>query len=59
MTTHSLIGNGVCRFAHQLLHVLNTAHLGMYLLEHLGALLQAEDDILLYQGELDVGGELF
>lgn len=30
----------------------------MYLLEHLGALLQAKHDILLYERELDVGGQL-
>jgi len=33
--------------------VLDAAHLGVNLLQHLGPLLQAEDDVLLDQGELD------
>ncbi len=38
--------------------MLDAAHLGVDLLEHARALLQAEDDVLLYQGELDAVGEL-
>lgn len=53
-----LIRNRIGRLAHQLLDVLNPAHLRVDLLEHLGTLLEAEDDVLLYEGELDVGREL-
>lgn len=56
--THILISDGVGRLAHQLLDVLYAAHLGVYLLEDLCALLQAEDDVLLYLRELDVGRQL-
>lgn len=38
--------------------MLDAAHLGVDLLEHLGALLQAEDDVLLDQRELDAAREL-
>lgn len=56
--THILIRDRVGRLAHELLHVLDPAHLGVYLLQHLGALLQAEHDVLLDQGELDARGQL-
>lgn len=54
---HILIGDGFGGLAHELLDVLEPAHLGMDLLEDLGALLQAEDDVLLDLGELDARGE--
>lgn len=38
--------------------MLKPAHFGVYLLEHLGALLQAEDNVLLYLRELDIGRQL-
>ena len=38
--------------------MLEAAHLGVDLFQDLGALLQAEQDILLYEGELDARGEL-
>lgn len=38
--------------------MLDAAHLGVDLLEDAGALLQAEDDVLLDQGELDAAREL-
>lgn len=38
--------------------MIDAAHLGVDLPEHARALLQAEDDVLLYEGELDVAGEL-
>lgn len=50
---HILVCDGVGGLAHQLLDVLEAAHLGVYLLENLCALLQAEDDVLLDLGELD------
>lgn len=37
--------------------MLNAAHLGVYLLQNLGTLLQAKYNILLDHGELDGGGE--
>lgn len=57
MDAHILIGDGVGGLAHELLDVLEPAHLGVDLLEDLGALLQAEDDVLLDLGELDARGE--
>lgn len=53
-----LVRNGIRRLAHELLDVIDAAHLGVDLPEHARALLQAEDDVLLYEGELDVAGEL-
>lgn len=38
--------------------MLDATHLGVDLLEHAGALLEAVDDVLLDEGELDVAGEL-
>lgn len=56
--THILIRNSVGRLPHQFLDMLYAAHLGVYLLKHLGALLQAEYDVLLDLRELDVGRQL-
>lgn len=56
--TYLLISNGIGRLAHELLDVLDPADLGVYLLQHLGALLQAEHHVLLDHGELDRGREL-
>ena len=53
-----LVRDGLGRLAHELLDVLDTAHLGVDLLKHARALLQAEDDILLDEGELDVARQL-
>lgn len=53
-----LVSDGVGRLAHELLDVLDAAHLGVDLLQDLGALLQAEHDVLLDHGELDGRGEL-
>jgi len=56
--TDFLVGNRVGRLAHQLLDVLDAAHLAVDLLQHLSALLQTKYHILLDQGELDAGREL-
>ena len=51
--TNLLIGNCISRLAHELLNVLDAAHLGVDLAQHFGALLQAKDNVLLDQRELD------
>lgn len=56
--TYLLISNGIGRLAHQLLHVLDAAHLGVDLLEHLCTLLQSKQDVFLDESKLDAGGEL-
>lgn len=53
-----MVSNGISALAHKLLDVLDAAHLGVDLLEDAGALLEAEDDVLLDEGELDVAGQL-
>lgn len=55
--TYLLVGYSLGIIAHELLHVVYSAHFCMDLLEDLGALLQAEDDILLNLGEFDIGRE--
>lgn len=47
-----LVRHSICRVAHEPLDVLDL-HLGIELLEHSASLLDAEQDILLHQGELD------
>lgn len=58
MPAYILVGNGVGRLAHELLDIIDAAHLGMDFLENLAALLQAKDDVLLDLGELDVARQL-
>lgn len=55
--TNLLVRNSLRRLAHQLLHVLDSAHLGVNLTEHSRALLQAEEDIFLDECELDRRGQ--
>ena len=57
--TYLLISNRIGRLAHELLDVVDAAHFGVDLPEDFGSLLQAEYDVLLDEGELDEGGELF
>lgn len=52
-----LVCDSVRCFAHQLLHVLNTTHFDMDLLQNLSTLLQTKHDILLYLRKLDIGRE--
>lgn len=56
--SHLLVCNRVGRLAHELLDVLDAAHLGVDLLQDLCALLQTKDYVLLDEGELDVAREL-
>lgn len=53
-----MVGNRIGRLAHELLDVLDAAHLRVDFLQDLCALLQTEHDVLLDHGELDRGGEL-
>jgi hypothetical protein len=57
-STYPLVRNRVCRVPHQLLDVLDAAHLGVDLAQHARALLQAEHDVLLDQRELDARRQL-
>ena len=57
-STNLLVRDRISRLAHEPLDVGKAAHLGVNLLEDLGALLQAEEDVLLDQGELDARCEL-
>lgn len=53
-----MVGDSVGRVAHELLDMFDTAHLLVNLLQHLCALLQAEDDVLLDLRKLDVARQL-
>lgn len=55
---HLLIRPRLLVLRHEPLHPLDAAHFGVDLLQDLGALRQAEEDIFLYEGELDVGREV-
>lgn len=54
----ALVGNGVGRLPHELLDVLDAAHLAVNLLQDFGALLQAKDDVLLDLRKLDARRQL-
>jgi hypothetical protein len=56
--TYLLIGNRVGRLAHELLHLVDAAHLAVDLGQYARALLEAEDDVLLDLRKLDVGRQL-
>lgn len=53
-----LVGNRFGCLAHKLFDLVDAAHLGVDLLENIAALLQAEYDVLLNLGELDVARQL-
>jgi hypothetical protein len=56
--TYLLVGDGVGGLAHELLDVLDAAHLGVDLLEHARALLQAKHNVLLDLRKLDAAHQL-
>lgn len=53
-----MISNRLSRIAHELLDVVEAAHLAVDLLQDAGALAQAVDDVLLDEGELDGARQL-
>lgn len=57
-TTNLLVSDRIGCLAHELLDMLDAAHLRVYLLEDFGALLQAKDHVLLDHGELNRRCEL-